>query len=220
MTNEVMPAEPVDLLRVRHDLGQTIELGVASPEECLQIYKMLGPHRSMPKIFQYLKNQGRKSPAVVTMKKWATKHNWKFHIDTYDREVANAAEARAKEEYGAVAAEEIGSLATQYRKAANKLIRKIATKIDGLKLMDGSQIKAAVEATVALSKAAEVMDGGVSDRTENREVLTIEERRTKAQQIVDAAFKQFNGQDNGRRTTKPEQPVGDAANARTGTDGV
>lgn len=223
-----------DPVNAKHDIGATIELGRVMPEDCLHIYKILGVHRSMPKIQKYLKNQGRKPPALQTIKQWSVTHKWAYWIDCYERECALEAENKAKAAYGEEASKDIGTLAAYFRETSRKLIRKVNNKIEHLKLQDGTQIRAAVEAAVGLSKAAEVMDGGVSDRTEGRQVLTIDERRSKAQEIVDMAFQKngFGGQDNGNKPGRPvgivqpgaeetqEQPVDHAADARTGTDGL
>lgn len=193
MATEDGAIEPVDLLKVRHDLGQTIELGLPTPEECLAIYQMLGPTRSLPKIGMYLRNQARKAPADPTLKNWSKKHNWKFHIDSYDRDVTARAIERTKQEQAEGEKVEITTLATKYRTVTSKLLRKIEQKIEHLKLADGTQLKAAVDAAVNLAKAAEVMDGGVSDRTESRNIMTLEERKTKAMAIVDDVFANLRG---------------------------
>lgn len=225
-TKATEPLTPDAIEKQRHDIGQTITLGLADAAECLQLYKMMGPSRSMAKVRTYLKNQGRKQPAEATLKNWSAKFNWKFHVEVYDREVMAKADAISQAEYAKVVAEDIHTIATRYRSAATKIIKRVDEKIQHLKLADGSQVRAAVEAAVALTKAAEVLDGGVSDRTENRSVMSVEERKSAAERLVDEAFSKgsFSGQqDNGTRQrenqyTKPR--VENAADDVGGDSGI
>lgn len=214
-----------DILDHKHDLGKTVVLGLPTPEECLSIYMELGPNRSISKVGVYLGNQRRRVPAMPTLKRWAAKGKWRFHAHEYDVEVSRMAQEELQRDQAKDAAADLGKLATKMRQVSHRMLDKLKNKVDQLKISSGGEAKSLAEAAVALNKAAEVLDGGVSDRTESRNVMTVEERKTKAQSIVDDAFKQFSGgsgQDNAKRTKQPdsEQPVGDAGNARTGTDGV
>ena len=191
-------------------------------EECLQVFKDIGPKRSHAKIIAILQSQGRKAPAHNTIKSWAVKFGWPSKVKEYDLEVAKMAEREIQEKHAEKAVEEVTHLATKMRSVSNKILSKLELSVPGLKVSSGNEVRALAEGAVALNKAAEVLDGGVSDRTENRETLTIEERKSKAMSMVDDAFKKFTtgGQDNGKRTGTVEQPVGDAGNARTGTRGL
>lgn len=230
---KTQPDEPVDLLKVRHDLGQTIMLGIPHPDECLQIYKNLGPSRSCSKVVQYLKNQGRKAPAVETVKKWSKKNNWQFHVREYDLEVARKVDEGRKVELAKEAQADLSKLSLKMRKVASKALDKLSTKIDSLALKSGGEFRAVAESVVALNRAAEVLDGGVGDRTET--VRTVEERKSDAMRIVDDAFKNFagGGNDNSGGVSKhyhgnqhtdyygvKKPPLGDAGKPGTGTDGV
>ena len=247
---DTQPDEPVDLLKVRHDLGQTIMLGAPHPDECLQIYKNLGPSRSLSKVRQYLVNQGRKAPAETTLKKWSKKLNWQFHVREYDVEVARRVDENRKAELAKEAQVDLSNLSVKMREVAHKALYRLKTKIEALPIKSGGEFRAVSEAVVALNRAAEVLDGGVGDRTES--IQTVEERKTAAMKIVDEAFAKVNagsGNDNGtkrrglnqytdyegRAAVKPSDatrlnrhgnvgghipPMGDAAKPGTGTDGV
>lgn len=238
--------EPVDLLKVRHDLGQTIMLGNPHPDECLEIYKQLGPSRSFPKIQQYLKNQGRKSPAITTLKNWSRKLKWAFHAREYDLEIARRVDENRKAELAKEAQEDLSDLAGKMRQVAHKALAKLKVKLEHLSIKSGGEFKAVAEAAVALNKAAEVLSGGVSDRTET--VRTVEERKSDAMKIVDEAFQRVkagDGNDNkpsrhglnqhadyvgrsqapysdgtGAKDRKPVEEVDYGLDAPTGTDGI
>ena len=213
--------EPIELLQVRHDLGQTIMLGLPHPDECLEIYKQLGPSRSFPKIRLYLKNQGRKAPAITTLKNYSAKFKWIFHAREYDLDIARRVDENRKVELAKEAQEDLSDLAGKMRSVAHKALGKLKSKLEHLSIKSGGEFKAVAEAAVALNKAAEVLSGGVSDRTES--VRTVEERKTAAMDIVDQAFKNVKAGGGNDNRTKPRavpDEVDYGLDAATGTDGV
>jgi len=196
--------------------------GLLSWEEHLEAYKHMGPGRSFTKLCAMLKKMGKRPRAVQSLKTYSAKNGWQVHIHEFDQQVTREADKIRKNTMAKEQAADMQSLAGKMRDVAHKAIRRLNMRVDTLKLKSGGEWKAVADAVVALNKAAEVLDGGVSDRTEK--VSTTEERKTKALDIVNNAFAQINktGQDNAKRTAKSngEPEVGDAGDARTGTTGV
>lgn len=197
-------------------------LGRTSWEEILQAYKLLGPARSFPKVCAYFKKQGRKCYSIESIKKQSTKDNWAVHVHEFDQQVARDADTIRRKDLAQKSAEDMESLAGKMRKVAHNAVKRLAERVSQLKLKTGGEWKAVADAVVALNKAAEVLDGGVSDRTES--VKTVEQRKGRALDIVNSAFAQINksGQDNAKRTAESLDPgaMDHAGDARTGTGGV
>lgn len=204
----------VELLDQKHDLAHTVTLGMPTHLECLEIFKELGENRSMPKIIKYLENQKRPAPALTTIKKWSMKYKWTSVCRLWDLEIDRLAQQQLKESQAKTVAEDLGNLAKKMRGVSHKMLNKLSAKIDSLKISTGGEAKAVAEAAVALNKAAEVLDGGVSDRTESVS-MTAADRKNAAHDVVNQAFRKFSqgGQDNGKRNAETGPAVDDATNA-------
>lgn len=204
---------------------------IITHQEAFLIYRDMGEKRALPALRLKIISLKGDAPGSGTFKNWSRDHKWTFKCREHDLEQAAHVDAAiADPETLEARVDEVVGLAAKYRTAAHRMVDKLNKEIPGLKIRTGGEAKAAAEMCTALSKAAEVLDGGVSDRTEARSVMTIEERKSAAQQLVDDAFKKFQsgGQDNGTKhrsanagsggRTDGPKPLDNAANARTGTD--
>lgn len=186
-------------------------------EDCFQIYKLMGPGRTLKRLAEHVAKKYDHAPNQKTLKNWSAQYEWTFQVLEFDRETAKGIDAARQKELIAQGAKELGTLAAKMRDVSAKALNKLSKSIDGMKIKSGNEFRAVAEASVALNKAAEVLDGGVSDRTET--VRTVEERQSAAQDLVDQAFKKFTGNDNGKRTPKVE-PMDNAGDAGRGAGEV
>lgn len=187
-------------------------------EEVYKAYELMGPSRSIPKVRKLFIDNGRQLPSEITIKKWSSKGEWQFRVKEFDRDTARTMDEIRKNELAKEGAEQLGNMASKMRAVGLKGLRRLEKSIETVKIKTGNEFKAMADACVALNKAAEVLDGGVSDRTET--VKTVEERQSAAQQIVKNAFANFKskGNDNAKRNADVDggRQVGDAGNARAG----
>lgn len=193
-------------------------------KEAGEIFKTLGAERTIAKVRDvFIANGVEDPPKVTTLKAWSTKDRWNAVAHEFDLDVARLTDQRIKEKQSDAAVEKILNVGGAMRSVSSKILKMLEVHVPNLKIKTGAEARAIGELAVSLNKAAEVLDGGVSDRTET--VRTVEERMTDAEKVVANAFKQFRsggGQDNGKRTNGPDrqQPVDNAADVRTGTGSV
>lgn len=239
--NQAKPFVVTDELKaMQKEAGIKVRVGLPTPEECLEVYKRLGPARSMANVRRWFLQNKRVPPGHTTLKKWSAEHKWTVVCTEWDQQVARIADEKIKEQQAMDQAADMGNLAKYMRLVSLKGLKKLSNKIDSLDLKTGGEMKAVADACVALNKAAEVLTGGVSDRTE-RVASTAAERKEAAESLVDQAFANFSaGNDNGRAAGKhhegnqytrraeaeqrrldaEQEQVGNAGNAGEGASGV
>jgi hypothetical protein len=188
--------------------------GYVGAPEAEKIWVEMGKGRTIKRVMQEMAALKRPMPSLATVKKWSQKHNWKDKARQYDLELAMAADERIKAQRAAKGAKQLVDLATEFRGTAKKLIARLNARIAHIKVKSGGEAKAIAEAAVSLNRAAEVLDGGVGDRTEHRETLTIEEREQAAASMVDDVFKQLRTNKGNDNRPDDADAVGDAADAR------
>lgn len=193
--------------------------GYVNKDEAFKIFCEMGRGRTLARVEKTIADMKRPGPARSTLKSWSAENNWAEKATLYDMEVAAKADEIIKAKKAESGARECMDLASSFRKTADKLIKRLEQRITNIKVKSGSEAKAMAEAAVALNRAAEVLDGGVGDRTEHRETVTLEERENAAAAMVEDIFKQLRtskGNDN-----KPVAgAVGDAPDAARSARGV
>lgn len=193
--------------------------GYVGREEALKIWCEMGKGRTLRRVEEHIAHLKRPGPSRHTLKKWSTQENWAEKATLYDTEVAMKADDLMKVEKAKKGARECLDLASEFRKTSGKIMKRLHARIDQIKIKSGGEAKAMAEAAVALNRAAEVLDGGVGDRTEHRETVSIEDRQNAAMVMVDDLFKQVRTQ-KGNDNKPNAGDVGDAPNARRSTGSV
>lgn len=187
--DEFIIAEADRLLKIQRDGGGTSLKGKPDADECWAIYLALGKDRSMPKVVEYLKAKGRPTVHANTIKSWSNQHQWGRRLRDHEIKVAvftddEIARRRAVEE-----ADDVQNIAQKMRLVSLKALVKCEQAISKIEVTSGQEIKALAEASKLLSGAAEVMDGGVSDRkgmvAGQESAMTLDQRRAHGAKAVD-----------------------------------
>lgn len=184
--------------------------------EAMKMWCEMGKGRTLKRLLEEMKKLNRPCPARATLKTWSAKHDWKEKAKVYDTEVAIQADDLIKAKKAIDGAKQMMSLAGDMRGTARKLLKRLNLRIDQIKIKSGGEAKAMAEAAVSLNRAAEVLDGGVGDRTEHRETLTLEERQSAATAIVDDVMKQLRTKKGNDNSIDAGDELGDGADARRG----
>lgn len=129
-----------------------------SADECLPAYLALGPERSLRKLRQVLlKDEPTRTPADRTIKGWSADRNWQAAAAAHDLKVKEAVVQKVA--------------AVQIRDGTNRLLR-IHGFVDAAfaratELVGGqTDLSKIVLMAIEAEKQAQVMVGGVSNRTE------------------------------------------------------
>jgi hypothetical protein len=141
-----------------------------TPGEALADYLAMGAERSISKLFRrYSESNLAKPPAEITLKWWSRRDHWVEQAREFDERVGRRLRARAetaavKQSFNRVAA--LNAVAQRCLEvAANSNVENATSATD---------IRALVAAAVDAIKLAEVLTGGVSDRTESARGIAAE----------------------------------------------
>ncbi len=118
--------------------------------------------RSLIKLFQRYAETVPDGPPLATLKYWSKKHEWQQKIAEHEAQVEDqlrgkAAKAQASERWNA---------AQDLHKVAELGTKRLIDKIANIELKSGADAVAMAEAIVVLIGKADVLEGGVSDRTQ------------------------------------------------------
>ena len=132
--------------------------------EALAIYLKLGERRSYRKLRKVCGDNGAMQPTFRTLVKWANEKDWKGKAEKYDADVAAGIVEAAVHQTVVEAADVLKALnrfsATALKRAAE--------------LAHGDvNMNALVDNAIKAFQQAEVMTGGVSDRTEAKNDQTV-----------------------------------------------
>ncbi len=130
-------------------------------EQAFADYLAMQP-RSLIKLFQRYAETVPDGPPLATLKYWSKKHEWQQKIAEHEAQVEHqlrgkAAKAQANERWNA---------AQDLHKVAELGTKRLIDKIANIELKSGADAKAMADAVVTLIGKADVLEGGVSNRTE------------------------------------------------------
>ena len=141
-----------------------------SAAQALADYLAMGAERSISKLFRrYSESNLAKPPAEITLKWWSRRDHWVEEAKEFDERVGRRLRARAetaavRQSFNRVAA--LNAVAQRCLEvAAHSNIENATSAAD---------IRALVTAAVDAIKLAEVLTGGVSDRTESARSIAAE----------------------------------------------
>lgn len=134
-----------------------------APDEAFVAYLTFGPSRSLVKLRKhYEADPGVKTPAIATLKSWSTQHAWMARAREHDSKAAARAHELAVAEQGLA-----------HWDAAQALYKTAELSLDRLQAVlpqvpvSADSAKALKDIAIDSIKAAEVLSGGVSDRTDS-----------------------------------------------------
>ena len=134
-----------------------------SPERALEVYLSLpASSRPMSIVCKQLMELYGHAPAEATMYGWAKEHGWKELADKQDQKQIELTIARNAAEGASEAVERV----TIYEEAVDKLLARISKQIETLPIKTTQDLGHAVKSLIELQSKADVLSGGISDRTE------------------------------------------------------
>lgn len=134
-------------------------------EQAFEDYVALGPGRSLSKLeARYRNDIGVIPVSSATLRRWSSKCCWQMRLAEHQAKVSKQVEDKlAKAE-----AAERWNASQDLRKAAQLGTERLIAKVEQVELKSGADAKAMADAIVTLIGKADVIEGGVSNRTEER----------------------------------------------------
>ncbi len=133
-------------------------------EQAFEDYVALGPGRSIRKLDeQYQNNSKVRAPSVGTLMRWSGQHQWQAKLAEHNEKVAEQvqdklAKTEAAERWDAVQA---------CRDAARDAMKRGVEMLTSVEGKNGADVKAIFDTAINLLGKADVLEGGVSNRTED-----------------------------------------------------